>query len=87
MWIEVVAALAFVVVAAWCWRTAVQPTQFAAVGADAPPFESAQYSGPWVVGATVALAVAGLLAIDVILRLRARRDSAPSVPTRGTLEV
>lgn len=36
----------------------------------APPFESAHYDGLWISGAGLSILVAGLMAIDVVRRVR-----------------
>ncbi|NNH75437.1 hypothetical protein HLB23_37265 [Nocardia uniformis] len=71
-WLAVLAELVLTplcaVVAVWSWRRGVQTTWFAANG-DMPSFDAIRYSGPWLALAALAVAVGGLLVIDLIARV------------------
>jgi len=67
--VEAVAAVLLVLAAVASWRTGVVDTSFAAQG-DVPAHDSVRYSGPWLVGAAALAALAGLLVVDAVVRVR-----------------
>lgn len=71
-WLAVLAELVLTplcaVVAVWCWRKGVQTTWFEPNG-EMPGFEAIRYSGPWLSLAALAVAVGGVLLIDLIARV------------------
>ncbi|MFE7747232.1 hypothetical protein [Nocardia sp. NPDC057455] len=56
-------------------RAGVRTTDFAPAG-DVPGFTATRYTGPWWLLATSLVAVAGVLAIDAVARLRRGRRGA-----------
>ncbi|MCA1006026.1 hypothetical protein LCL87_09865 [Rhodococcus hoagii] len=67
---EVVAAVALLAAAVWCWTRGVTDDEFAPIVPGAPSFVSADYSGPWIAAAFAAVLVSGLLALDANRRRR-----------------
>ena len=76
-WLGAVAALA---VAVWCWNHARVTSEFGPVAPGAPSFEGTAYSGSWVAVAAALVAVAGLLVIDSVRRLRPGPAGEPAEP-------
>ncbi len=76
---EVLAALVCVVGAGWCWHAGVRT--FVSVTDGGPTVSTTGYSGSWILAAALLVAVAGVLVIDAVGRLGARRD----LPAGGTV--
>ncbi|XGU19603.1 hypothetical protein ACETU7_33155 [Rhodococcus sp. 3Y1] len=53
-----------------CWRAGTTTSDFGPILEGAPPFESTHYDGLWISGAGLSILVAGLMAIDVVRRVR-----------------
>ncbi|MFI1918981.1 hypothetical protein [Nocardia sp. NPDC020380] len=70
-WLAVLAEFLFVAAVAyasvWCWRNGIHTSWFQASG-DAPGFGARRYSGPWLAGAAVLMAAAGVVLIDGVVR-------------------
>ena len=65
--VEVVLAVFAVLLAVLCWQQGVQSTAFPATG-DVPAHTATRYVGPWLFGACVLVAVAGLVLLDAFAR-------------------
>ncbi|HEY5856413.1 MAG TPA: hypothetical protein VIW24_20860 [Aldersonia sp.] len=83
--VEVVVAALCVVGGVACWVVGTPSTTFGPVDDGVAPFVSTTYSGTWLTTASVMVAAAGLLVVDVLV-LRRRRDAVARVPEGGTLE-
>ncbi|MCX5041768.1 hypothetical protein OG921_01000 [Aldersonia sp. NBC_00410] len=83
---EVVGSVGLLVLTVFCWQAGVQVTHFGPVREDGPAFDSTYYSGPWIIAASVSVALAGVLVIDLVRRLRTSSETRPGVPAGGTVE-
>ena len=69
--LAVIAGVAFAtILAVVCWRAGTTTSDFGPILEGAPPFESTHYDGLWISGAGLSILVAGLMAIDVVRRVR-----------------
>lgn len=80
---EAAGALALVIVSVCCWLAGVQTTHFGPVHENAPSYDSTSYTGGAIVAASVAFAVAAILAIDIYRRFRGPVETPPGVPAGG----
>ncbi len=69
--IDLVLVVACAVAAVPIWQRGIRKTWFAAIG-DQPAFESTRYIGPWLGLAALLVAVAGVAAIDLVVRCAVR---------------
>lgn len=69
-WIGVLGIVAATILAVVCWRAGTTTSDFGPILEGAPPFESTHYDGLWISGAGLSILVAGLMAIDVVRRVR-----------------
>ncbi|MBW4715855.1 hypothetical protein [Saccharothrix obliqua] len=72
---EVVAAVALVLLAAWCWQRGI--VRYSYPLDDHPPLESTRYLGNWIGGAIGLGTVAGVLLLDAV------RQAVLAIRTRG----